>query len=74
MTKVRMSDTSETSIGTLPLSVCPCDAHTLEKEMRTPGSPATLFHVAERRPVALRPTLSSGLPLSGELNYGKLNH
>ena len=34
----------------------------------SPGNPATVSSAcAERRPVALRPTLSSGLPLSGWL-------
>ncbi len=36
----------------------------LEKGRGSPGSPATVSLVSGRRPVALRPTLSSGLPLS----------
>jgi hypothetical protein len=37
-------------------------------EVNPPGSPATVFCRAERRPVALRPMLSHGLPLSGYLS------
>ena len=37
----------------------------LQEVLCAPGGPATVFRVPERRPVALRPTLSSGLPFSG---------
>jgi hypothetical protein len=57
-------------IGTSFLWVCPRASPSRGQESRRPGALRPYSACAERRPVALRPMLSHGLPLSGVEAYG----
>ena len=65
----RRTGSDKLGIGTSFLWVCPRASPSRGQESRRPGALRPYSACAERRPVALRPTLSSGLPLSGVEAY-----
>jgi hypothetical protein len=65
----RRTGSDKLGIGTSFLWVCPCASPSRGQESRRPGALRPYSTCAERRPVALRPMLSHGLPLSGVESY-----